>query len=140
MFVHTGLQQKEGGSEGNSAKGTSDDANVVKTITVSFEGDYNKIIGANKKTFLEQCSTFISEFTAKVICADVRPGSILVDLKGSQTNLQSAVSGVASKGLKLEGFPPLQVTGSLDSKILSYPFTHIHTHSLACLSHAPANC
>ena len=104
-------------SAGDGSKGDGDETggeNTVKTVTVSFEGDYTKVIGANKKKFLEQCSAFISKFSAKVTCADVRSGSILIDLQGRQADLQSAVSGVATKGLQLEGFPPLEVKGPLE--------------------------
>ena len=107
-------------SDGDGSKGGGDDTkrdgdeNTVKTVTVSFEGDYAKVVGANKKKFLEQCSAFMSKFSAKLTCTDVRSGSILVDLQGSQADLRSAVSGVATKGLQLEGFPPLEVKGLLD--------------------------
>ena len=90
----------------------------MKTITIKFDGDYEIVVGASKNQFLEQCSISM----APVTCVDARAGSIIVDVQGKQRDLKSAVSDVASNGLKLDGFPSLEVKGLVDLHTCMYMY------------------
>ena len=112
IYVHTeGKKDGEDKSDANDGgEDKSDSEDVVKTITIKFDGNYETVVGKSKDRFLTQCSISM----APVTCVDARPGSILVDVQGKQKDLTPAVSHVASKGLALDGFPSLELKGLVD--------------------------
>jgi len=73
-----------------------------------FSGDFNKIVGDNKKQFLDECTTFLSkDGTLDVECRDVLPGSIIVVLGGSTQAVTAAVGETVAGGLDLPSFDAL---------------------------------
>ena len=75
---------------------------------VVFPGDYNKVVGSKKAVFLQECTDWVSKKgTVDVECVDVRPGSIIVSMDGSDNAVAAAAQDVVAKGLKLKSFAPL---------------------------------
>jgi len=68
-------------------------------------GNYIEIIGDNKTQFLKECS----DAYQGVICTDVIPGSIILDLSGPLDKLKQAEYSIMSEGLWLPSFPVLHL-------------------------------
>ena len=77
--------------------------------TVVLAGNFDEVVGKNKGKFLVECTKKLSNNGALDIeCYDVRPGSIILELQGSPSAVQSAASDVQAAGIDLPGFPPLK--------------------------------
>ena len=75
---------------------------------VVFPGDYNKVVGPKKAVFLKECTDSVSKKgTVDVQCIDVRPGSIIVSMGGSNKAVAAAAQNMVDEGLKLTSFAPL---------------------------------
>ena len=73
-----------------------------------FPGDYNKVVGSKKSVFLSECTESVSKKgTVNAACVDVRPGSIIVSMDGSDDGVAAATQSVVKNGLKLKSFAPL---------------------------------
>jgi len=80
--------------------------------SVVLDGDYNEIVGSDKQQFLQECTMLLSSNgTRAVACVDVRPGSIIVDLKGDKHAVIAAARKTKVKGLSLPSFPKLVAEG-----------------------------
>lgn len=77
-------------------------------ISVVFDGKFEDIVGAAKTTFLDECSKSLSSNDREVACVDVRPGSVIVDVRGSTDALDAAGAELEAKGLTLPSFKSLK--------------------------------
>jgi len=70
------------------------------------EGDYDTVIGTpEKKTeFLAECT---DSMAGALRCSDVRPGSIVVDVTGSPSEVEAGVSSIREEGVNLPNFAAL---------------------------------
>lgn len=71
----------------------------IGTQDVSFDGDYNTVVGNRMSEFLQGCST-----VTNVSCTNVQAGSIVLSLQGNTVALAQAVSGLQDNGLSVPGF------------------------------------
>ena len=85
----------------------------MTTQSIVLDGDYNQVVGQNKQAFLQECTTSLSSGARAVQCVDVRPGSIIVDVRGEKDAVAAAVLQVKTTGLALPSFPKIffQVAG-----------------------------
>eukprot|EP00931_Biecheleriopsis_adriatica_P098324 TRINITY_DN7225_c0_g3_i2.p1 TRINITY_DN7225_c0_g3~~TRINITY_DN7225_c0_g3_i2.p1 ORF type:complete len:944 (-),score=82.85 TRINITY_DN7225_c0_g3_i2:70-2901(-) len=79
------------------------------TRDIYLEGDYEVMVLNRmpiRSRYLRECS----EKLAPAVCVDVRPGSIILTVAGSNLLIASgAVEFIASQGLDLPSFPPLSM-------------------------------
>merc|ERR1719506_306130 len=88
---------------------------IIAEITMS--GDYDTVVGSNKEIFLSQCSDTLSPAQ----CIDVKQGSIMVVVMGTEADVQTAVSSVESSGLDLADFEPLAYESHVVASALPPP-------------------
>merc|ERR1712066_607996 len=62
---------------------------------IKFNGDYDKVVGAKKEKFLQECTAKAPE---DVICSDVRKGSIIIDYQGPADKVEEDVAAVQAAG------------------------------------------
>lgn len=79
--------------------------------SLALDGNFEQIIGAETLTFLEECTSKLSVYGNSVECIDVRPGSILVDVRGTRAALYDVMTEVEYNGLDLPSFEKLTATG-----------------------------
>ena len=110
---------------------------AVDQRSIVLEGDFKQIVGADTTKFLEECTRKLSSDGRDVKCVAVRPGSIVVDIRGSTDALDAAVSEVKNAGLKLPSFSKLSF-----SKLLLAETTKMDTGNSGsfgvCFDHAEA--
>ena len=84
------------------------------TRSIVLDGKFEEIITGARMylKFLQECTRSLSSGGRTVECVDLRPGSIIVDLRGSEDAVDSAVLEVAIIGLNLPSFPRLRAAGS----------------------------
>lgn len=81
---------------------------TITTTTIAFAGNYDDVVGNDKEQFLQECTTLLSSSgNGDVECINVRPGSIIVDVRGPETTLAAAMADVESNGLDMPSFPML---------------------------------
>ena len=74
-------------------------------VELVFPGDFNKVVGVNKNLFLQECTATVSKDGAvDVACVNVRTGSIILSLGGSNDAVIAAAQEVVAKGLDLPSF------------------------------------
>ena len=78
------------------------------TRSIRFDGNFEQVVGSDKTKFLQECTTKLSANDRDVECVDVRPGSVVVDIRGSSDALDAVVSEVETKGLALPSFANLR--------------------------------
>ena len=89
----------------------ADDTGIT-TKSIVLEGDYNETVGPSTQKFLRECTTSLSSNgTRAVECVDVRPGSIIVDVRGKQDVVARVAHQINTLGLALPSFPRLFVAG-----------------------------
>ena len=71
------------------------------------EGNYDDIVGSNKAKFLDECTKGFTAKSLDVECSDVRPGSIIVTVRGKVADVATAVKDVRDNGLDLPSFDAL---------------------------------
>jgi len=81
-----------------------------KLVTLVLAGIFSEVVGDNKDSFLQECTADMSDNGATdVECVDVRQGSILVDVGGSDPDaVKAAVTNVRQNGLDLPSFESLE--------------------------------
>lgn len=77
----------------------------IDVVQMVLTGNYIEIIGDNKTQFLKECTDAYQD----VICTDVIPGSIILDLAGPSDKLKQAEFSIMSEGLWLPSFPVLHL-------------------------------
>ena len=75
------------------------------------DGNFNQIVGSDKKKFLQECTSTLSSNGPGVECVDVRPGSIIVDVRGQKAALDGMATEIETNGLDLPSFQKLSVAG-----------------------------
>ena len=84
------------------------------TESIVLGGNYDKTVGSNKEKFLQECTrSFSSNGIHPVECVDVRPGSIIVDVRGKRDAVTAVVLKVKTTGLALPSFPKLFGAGRI---------------------------
>lgn len=71
--------------------------------TLTFDGDYDDVVGEDTDTFLNECSADL----APAHCTNVTSGSILVTVEGMPSQIHLATARVANVGLALPSFPKM---------------------------------
>ena len=86
------------------------------TRSIVLDGKFEDLItGASMyMTFLRECTDSLSSGGRTVECVDLRPGSIVVDIRGTESAVEAAVLEVAIIGLNLPSFPRLMAKGQGD--------------------------
>ena len=100
--------------ESTTVRSTSLQSLVPASIV--FLGDFGQIIGAKRAKFLAECTDSVSS-NGSVKCVDVRPGSIILDLKGSRAAVDAAVAQMKTNGLDLPSFTALLVRNASTSTL-----------------------
>ena len=85
---------------------------TTATKLIVLDGDYEAIVGSNKDLFLQECTSALAVIARGVQCVDVRPGSIIVEIRGSEDAVNAAEAKVETKGLDLPSFEKLSVAGT----------------------------
>jgi len=72
---------------------------AVETITEELivDADYTETMGANDEnvdTFLDECTTSVKKNNRNAICSGTQPGSIIVDLTGTEEDLDAVLTGI----------------------------------------------
>ena len=94
-----------------STLGFLDESNTSPRVqqTIIFPYDYSKVIGNNKSKFLQEATSVLSLNGARdVECYDVRPCSIILELRGSISDVASVVKDLLTYALKLPSFPKIK--------------------------------
>ena len=84
-------------------------AEVTEQVVFVLKGNFSEVIGEgeeNKQKFLTACTLKLSKNnTRDVRCADVRPGSIIVDIEGAPKQLEELAGELKTeKSFALEGY------------------------------------
>ena len=83
--------------------GLSTTSSLRARLTIKFDDDYMQVIGSNKSKFLHEGSSKLSLNGARdVEIYDVRPGSIILELRGSREGVSAAVKDLLANNLKLK--------------------------------------
>eukprot|EP00494_Astrolonche_serrata_P022555 UN22812 len=84
----------------------NDGCGASRIVTdIVFDGDYETVVGRNKAIFLKECSLQFKP----VRCFDVKPGSIIVTLEGTEEEVALAADTALNHGLHLPSFETLQI-------------------------------
>jgi len=96
---------------------TDVDAEAVQvTRSVSFAGDYNGVVGAQRQSFLEECSFLTA--SCGTTCSNVEPGSILVSYTGEAESVERSVdASLASGRLPLRSFDVGSAMGEVNARV-----------------------
>ena len=86
---------------------------IKPTISLTFDGNFAEVVGADKSKFLGECTVRLSLSGSTLECVDARPGSVIVDVQGSKDALDAAEAEVEANGLDLPSFTSL-VAGVID--------------------------
>jgi len=89
-------------------------AEVTEQVVLVLKGNFSEVIGEgeeNKQKFLTACTLKLSKNnTRDVRCADVRPGSIIVDIEGAPKQLGELAEELKTeKSFALEGYADFTV-------------------------------
>lgn len=96
-------------NQGRSSSCEKPEAPAKVTRAIVLDGDFEEIVGSNPTQFLQECTRKLSSDDRDVECVDVRPGSIIVDIRGSTEALDAAVLEVETVGLDLPNFSKLEL-------------------------------
>lgn len=77
------------------------------THNVTFDGDYSALV-TDKLKLLAECSAAVNP----VMCADVKPGSIILTFAGFSDDIEAVASNIARQGLTLPSFGTLRLAAS----------------------------
>eukprot|EP00930_Biecheleria_cincta_P002363 TRINITY_DN103369_c0_g1_i1.p1 TRINITY_DN103369_c0_g1~~TRINITY_DN103369_c0_g1_i1.p1 ORF type:complete len:826 (+),score=100.77 TRINITY_DN103369_c0_g1_i1:44-2479(+) len=94
---------KEWGADSITTTTTTTTTTRFVSQELTFDGDYAAVV-TDRLKFLVECSSK----TAPVMCADVKPGSIVLTLAGSSDDVKVAVSNIVAQGLTLPSFGTLR--------------------------------
>jgi len=86
---------------------------VLKTLT--FDGDFVKRVGANRDSFLSECSKEL--FASGITCTHVYSGSIKVDILGHPHEVEIKTLEIRLRGLTLPSFLPTLYLVSTDDTL-----------------------
>ena len=80
---------------------------------MKLDGDFSSIVGDKEEQFKSECSLALRG----VSCTDVKSGSIIVEIEGKQSDVQTVLAFLQEHGLSLPSFGTLPFSNSKISNI-----------------------
>jgi len=94
---------KDWGADSITTTTTTTTTTQFVSQDLTFDGDYAAVV-TDRLKFLVECSAKVSP----VMCADVKPGSIVLTLAGPSDEVKAAASSIVTQGLILPSFGSLR--------------------------------